>query len=132
MHPPRHLTEAGHRGGLLALWGAIPFSLAGRPPTSRALAINRWGAQAKALPPAEMPLSELPPLPILSLDPSQRVEEAFAQAGLPLHVSLTRRDAPVAAMPCLSWPATWGPGMASCSAGPSCVSCEVTRTKATC
>jgi hypothetical protein len=39
-------------------------------------------------------LPQLPPLPLLSLDPSHRLEQAFAQAGVPLQVVHSRRDAP--------------------------------------
>jgi hypothetical protein len=94
MDLPPALTQACRQGRLLLLWGALPFPLAARPPANRPLAINQWTAQAEALPPLELPLSELPPLPLLSLDASDRVERAFARAGVPLQIVRTRRDAP--------------------------------------
>jgi hypothetical protein len=94
MDLPPALTQACRQGRLLLLWGALPFPLAAGPPANRALAINQWAAQAEALPPLELPLSELPPLPLLSLDPSDGVERAFARAGVPLQIVRTRRDAP--------------------------------------
>ncbi len=91
---PTTLTETGRRGRLLLLWGALPFPLAARPPANRTLTLNRWAAEAEALPSPRLPLPQLPPLPLLSLDPTGRLERAFAGAGVPLQVVHTRRDAP--------------------------------------
>jgi len=94
MDSPSALTQACRRGRLLVLWGALPFPLAVGPPANRALALNRWVAQAETLPLPVLALAQLPPLPLLSLDPTDRVERAFAQAGVPLQVVRTRRDVP--------------------------------------
>lgn len=91
---PPALIEARRRGRLLILWGALPFPLAARPPANRALTLNRWAAETEALAPPMLPLPQLPPLPLLSLDPTNRLEQAFAGAGIPLQAVRTRRDAP--------------------------------------
>jgi len=94
MNLPTALIQAARRERLLVLWGAIPFPLAAHPPANRALALNRRAAEAKALPPLPVPLAQMPPLPLLSLDPTQRVERAFARAGVPLQVVGSRREVP--------------------------------------
>jgi hypothetical protein len=67
-----------------------PARLGGR----RALALQRWLADADRLQPhplvAELP--QLPPLPMLSLDPTDQVEQAFARADVSLQVLRSRRD----------------------------------------
>jgi nucleoside phosphorylase len=88
------LTQACRQGRLLVLWGALPFPLVARSPANRALALNQWAAEAEALPLPSLPLFQLPPLPLLSLDPTGRVERAFVQAGVPLQVVHTRYDVP--------------------------------------
>jgi len=94
MDLPPALTRACRQGRLLVLWGALPWPLAAQPPPNRALALNQWAAQAETRPPPALALARLPPLPLLSLDPSGRVERAFAQAGIPLQVVGTRHDVP--------------------------------------
>lgn len=94
MDLPPTLTQACRQGRLLVLWGALPFPLAARPPANRARVINRWAAEAEGLPPSAPPLPQLPPVPLLTLDPTDRVEQAFAQAGVPLQVMRTRHDVP--------------------------------------
>jgi hypothetical protein len=80
----------------LVLWGKLPFPLADRvPPDQRRQHLDALpatfdpaGTEAEWLP-------SLPPVPILSLDPGDRVERAFKAAGVRLKVVRTRRDVPV-------------------------------------
>jgi len=96
------LAAALHAQRLLLVWADVPFPPAQRQPRNPALAINRWQEEARALPllPFDFahgkpwPLAELPPLPILSLDPTDRVEATFRYAGVPLNVVRTQRDVP--------------------------------------
>jgi hypothetical protein len=44
------------------------------------------------LPPFPWPVAQLPPLPILSLDPSDRIEVAFGEADVPLNTLRTQKD----------------------------------------
>ena len=86
----------------LLVWADVPFPPEERPPRNPAQTINRWQEAALALPPSPFdffhgrpwPLAQLPPLPILSLDPTDRLESAFRYAGVPLHTVRTRRDLP--------------------------------------
>ena len=94
MNLPDTLTQACRQGRLALLWGTLPFPLAERSPANRALALKRWAEDAGELPPPGLPLGELPPLPILSLDPTDRVERAFTRAGVSLQVVRTRHDVP--------------------------------------
>jgi hypothetical protein len=88
------LVEAARHGRLLLLWGMLPFPLADRPPANRALALAGLAAGPEL--PARWAgwLPGLPPLPILSLDASDRLERAFAVAGVSLQAVHTRRDVP--------------------------------------
>jgi hypothetical protein len=96
------LAEALQARRFLLVWADVPFPPEDRPPPSPARTIHRWQEDACALPllPFDFahgrpwPLVGLPPLPILSLDPSERVENAFRYAGVPLHVVRDRRDVP--------------------------------------
>ncbi len=97
MTVPHPVLQAYHRGRLLILWAEIPFPLAARPPVNRVQALNRWQAGAGSLAPLSASLLLLPPLPILSLDPTNRLERAFAGAGVPLNIVRTRRDVPTPA-----------------------------------
>ncbi|HKZ83101.1 MAG TPA: CHAT domain-containing protein [Anaerolineae bacterium] len=90
MSLPPELMRACREARLLVVWGDVPFALAERPPANRALAFERL----PAAPALSIRLSDLPPLPILSLDASDRIERAFRQAGVALQVVRTRRDAP--------------------------------------
>jgi hypothetical protein len=90
----------GGWGRLLLVWADVPFPPGEHPPRNPARLINRWQEAAGALPllPFDFahgkpwPLAQLPPLPILSLDPTDRVEVTFRYAGVPLGVVRTRRD----------------------------------------
>jgi hypothetical protein len=100
--PLSPLATALHRHRLLLVWADVPFPPEERAPRSPALSITRWQEAAPALPllPFDFahgrpwPLAQLPPLPILSLDPTDRVEVTFRYAGVPLSVARTRRDPP--------------------------------------
>jgi hypothetical protein len=97
MEVPNALTRAMNEGRLLVLWGDLAFPLAERPPANRALALNQWAAGTeKERPQARLVegLPALPPLPVLSLDPGDRVERAFAEASVPLQVVRSHRDVP--------------------------------------
>jgi hypothetical protein len=63
-------------------------------PPNRAQVIGRWQEAARSLPPVDLPVARLPPLLILSLDPTDRLEAAFRRAGAPLSVVRTRGDVP--------------------------------------
>lgn len=88
------ITTAYAQGKLLVLWAGSPYPLAERPPANRAVALNLWTAQAE--PPLELNLAALPPLPLLSLEPGDRIERAFQQAGLACRVVITPADVPAA------------------------------------
>jgi hypothetical protein len=91
---PPALTQASHRGRLLVLWGALPFPLAARPPAERALALNCLSASLELAGRWPEWLPRLPPLPILSLDATARLERAFRRAGVPPQVVSSRHVAP--------------------------------------
>ncbi len=87
---------------LLLVWAAVPFPPQERLSDPPALVINRWQEAASGLPGTPFdfahgrpwPLTGLPPLSILSLDPSDRLERAFRYAGTPLEVVCTQADVP--------------------------------------
>jgi hypothetical protein len=93
MDLPPDLIQALRQGRLVVVWGALSFPLAARPPANRALALSRLVDPPAGFEPAGG-LPGLPPVPILSLDASSRVERAFQKAGVPLQVARGRRDAP--------------------------------------
>ncbi len=89
---PSTLDQACREGRLLLVWCSSPFSLEEHAVANRVVVLARWLEQpVEAL---SAPLPDLPPLPILSMDPSERVEQAFHQTGRPLHVVRSRRDVP--------------------------------------
>ena len=92
---PAEKKDQGASQQALVLWGKLPFPLADR------VAPDQRRGRLDALPATYDPagteaeeLPALPPVPILSLDPSDRVERAFEAAGVPLQVVRTRRDVP--------------------------------------
>ena len=89
---PVELQNALQHQQLLVIWAAVPLSLSEREPANRALAINQLIEQAKNLPAITTPLSDLPPVTILGLDPTGRIEQAFKSAGVALRVVKTRGD----------------------------------------
>lgn len=96
------LADALGQGKLLVLWGALPFPLLERAPKDgeRVAFLNRLTGEAAALePPALLP--QLPPLPMLSLDPGDRVERAFQSAGIPLPVVPMEQPVPPRRGACL-------------------------------
>lgn len=88
------LTTALRRGKLLLLWAEMPFPPLARPPHNAAQVIDRWQERAAGLPPLAWPLAGLPPLPILSLDPSERLAALLSQAGRTPQRVCTLGDAP--------------------------------------
>jgi hypothetical protein len=89
------LTTALYQGRLLLVWGETPWPPATRPPADRAVTIGRWAREAAGLAPLAWPLADLPPAPILSLDPTDRLAAAFRIAGLSPHVVRGRREVPM-------------------------------------
>jgi hypothetical protein len=77
---------------LLLVWTAVPFPPEARPSGPPALTVNRWQREAEALPPFPWAVPPLPPVTVLSLDPSDRAEAAFRAAGVPLTVLRGRQD----------------------------------------
>jgi hypothetical protein len=93
-HLPTELRNATRDHKLLILWGAVPIDLAEREPANRALVINRWLEQAQALPMIDTPFFRLPPVPILSLESTARIEEHFQRSGRILRVVSSARAVP--------------------------------------
>jgi hypothetical protein len=90
--PPTLITAALQARRLLLVWAEVPFLPPGRPTNPPSLVINRWQRDAQALSPVPWPVPQLPPLTILSLDPSDRIEAAFREADVPLNVLCARED----------------------------------------
>ena len=90
---------------LLLVWADVLFPPEERPTAPAALLIDRWQEAAASLPGTPFdfahgepwPLTGLPPLIILSMDPSDRLERAFRYAGVPLNVVRARKDVPARA-----------------------------------
>ena len=90
--PPELQTALQHQR-LLIVWGSTaPFELPPRVTGERAVLINRLIADAAKLPAARVRLSVTPPLPILSLDPTDRIEREFQAAGRALRVVTSSQD----------------------------------------
>lgn len=84
---------------LVVLWGHRPFPLLDPPAAHNpALVLTAWQTQAATADPTPSPLlallPTLPPVTILSLDPTRAVETAFATAEVPLRVVCSIRDVP--------------------------------------
>jgi hypothetical protein len=77
---------------LLLVWTAVPFPPEARPSGPPVLTVNRWQRNAETLPPFPWPVPRLPPVTVLSLDPSDRIEAAFREAEVPLAVLCGRLD----------------------------------------
>lgn len=88
------LIAAYQQQRLLLLWSDLPFTLPDAPPANRVIAINRQIAAAQALPSLSLPPANLPPLPLLSLDPTPRLQQALAAAGAPPIVVASRQAVP--------------------------------------
>lgn len=89
------LTQACQARRLLLLWADVPFPPLERLAQERAAVIRQWQQDAAALAPAPEILRALPALPVLSLDPTARLETASPDA----HCVVTRRDVTVAERP---------------------------------
>lgn len=88
------LNVALAAGRLLLLCADVPFPPEDEAPSNAAARIAQW--QRAALPALPWALWSTPPLPILSLDPTSRVQQAFRAHGAPLNAIATRREVPVA------------------------------------
>lgn len=77
---------------LLLVWADLPFPPVDRPPRSPALAIAQWQEDARSLPFFAWSVTQLPPLSILSLDPTDRIERAFRQTNISPNLLRAQRD----------------------------------------
>ena len=90
---PLDLIAAAMQARRLLLVGTVlPFPPEARPSVPPAVTVTRWLREAEALSPFPWPVPQLPPVTWLSLDPTDRVEAAFREAGVPLAVLRGRRD----------------------------------------
>ena len=88
---------------MLLVFAETPFPPQETPPKPPAAAIKAWQQRASALAPASTGLSadavktltQLPPFPILSMDPTRRLEESFDILGCPLTILRSQQDVPV-------------------------------------
>lgn len=85
------LTAAARQGRLLVVWGDLPWPPSNGGETRRAIT-QRW-QRAAHLTPITWPLAQLPPVTILSLDPTNRLPAIFQAAGKPLAVLSSAADA---------------------------------------
>ncbi|MEM7032027.1 MAG: hypothetical protein AAF629_20910 [Chloroflexota bacterium] len=89
------LQNAYQQTNLLVLWGWQPVALAQYEPPNRATAINQWQKAVQAASGnkgASELLAQLPPLPILSLEPTTRLEMVFKQADIDCRIVLKQND----------------------------------------
>lgn len=91
---PLELQYALQNQRLLVVWGDVPFELPPRVIGERAVVINRLIADAAKLPALRIRLSVSPPLPILSFDPTDRIEREFQANGRALRVMKSSQDLP--------------------------------------
>ncbi len=78
----------------LLIWADPPRPLPLRAPHNRACAIRQLQAAHADLPPLPFDVVALPPICLLSLDPTDRAEQAWAAAEREVAVILARRDVP--------------------------------------
>jgi hypothetical protein len=90
--PPALIAAALRARRLLLVETAVPFPPEARPSGPPALTVSRWQQEADSLPPFPWSIPQLHPVTLLSLDPSDRVEAAFREAGVPLNVLRGRQD----------------------------------------
>jgi hypothetical protein len=89
---PPEIQHALQHQRLLVVWGEAPFELPARVTGERVMLVNRLIAEAAKLPPISVKLSMTPPLPILSFDPTDRIEREFG--GRSLRVIKSAQDVP--------------------------------------
>ena len=94
---PPELQQALQHQRLLIVWGDLPFELPPRVSAERAVLINKLITEAAKLPAVNIRLSVTPPLPILSLDPTDRIEREFQASGRALRVMKSSQDLPTPA-----------------------------------
>ena len=91
---PLELQYALQNQRLLIVWGDVPFELPPRVMGERAVMIDRLLNEAAKLPALRVRLSVSPPLPILSFDPTDRIEREFQANGRALRVMKSSQDLP--------------------------------------
>lgn len=83
-------TAALHAQRLLLVWANIFLLPQEHPPRTPAVIINAWQKKTRSLPLFRWRIPQLPPLSILSLDPTDRIERAFHQASVSLNTLYAR------------------------------------------
>jgi hypothetical protein len=78
----------------LLIWTDLPQPLPSRAPHPRVRTIQQLRKACADLPPLPFDVAALPPVCLLSLDPSDRLEQAWTEAERAFAVILTRRDVP--------------------------------------
>jgi len=78
----------------LLIWADPPEPLPSHAPRPRVRAMQQLQEVGADLPPLPFDVTALPPVCLLSLDPTDRVEQAWAEAQREFTVLLTRRDVP--------------------------------------
>ena len=89
---PPELEHALQHQRLLIVWGDVPFELPARVTGERTVLIKRLIAEAAHLLPSAIRLSVTPPLPIVSFDPTDRIEREFKASGRALRVVKSAQD----------------------------------------
>ncbi|MGB0383853.1 MAG: 5'-methylthioadenosine/S-adenosylhomocysteine nucleosidase [Ardenticatenaceae bacterium] len=89
---PSALLTALREGRLLIIWGDVPWEPDSLRGASRAEIRGAWKEGVSCLAPVGLPLHALPPLTMLSLDPTKRLAEAFERANVPLQAILRRGE----------------------------------------
>ncbi len=91
----QRLNAALSRGKLLVVWADAPFALEDRQPANPAGRIAEWQhAYRERLPPLPWSLEILPALPILSLDPTPRLENRLRANQVKVKTVMTDHDVP--------------------------------------
>ncbi len=92
---PNPLLTALREGRLLVVWGDVPWKPESGRNVSRGAIRTRWKGAVGRLGAIALPLHGLPPLRMLSLDPTGRIIEAFERAQVPLQVIRRRGEVPM-------------------------------------
>ena len=78
----------------LLIWAALPQPLPSRAPHPRVRTIQQLQKACTDLPPLPFDVAALPPVCLLSLDPTDRVEQAWTEAERTFAVVLSRQNVP--------------------------------------